>query len=64
MKVIPKTAKVGVKHQSINQSLLLSLSRSTNKHGCHMQFLFLIGRFLKLDAILISDWPIFKNLLL
>jgi hypothetical protein len=27
---------------------LLILSRSINKHGCHRQFLFLIGRFLKI----------------
>ena len=26
---------------------MLILSRSINKHGCHRQFLFLIGRFLK-----------------
>ena len=27
---------------------LLILSRSVNKHGCHKQFFFLIGRFLKI----------------
>jgi hypothetical protein len=27
---------------------LLILSRSVNKHGCHRQFLFLVGRFLKI----------------
>jgi hypothetical protein len=25
------------------------MSRSVNKHGCHRQFLFLVGRFLKID---------------
>ena len=28
--------------------LLLISSRSVNKHGCHRQFLFLIGQFLKI----------------
>ena len=29
-------------------SRLLILFQSINKHGCHRQFLFLIGRFLKI----------------
>jgi hypothetical protein len=50
--------------KSANQKKEWPVAAMFVKHGCHMQFLFLIGRFLKLDAILVSDWPIFKNLLL
>ena len=34
---------------------LLILSRSINKHGCHRQFLFLIGRFFKIFSE--TAWP-------
>ena len=36
------------------QRLLIS-SRSINKHGCHRQFMFLIGRFLKIFSE--TAWP-------
>jgi hypothetical protein len=35
---------------------LLILSRSINKHGCHRQFLFLIGRFKKVFSSE-TTWP-------
>ena len=37
------------------------LSRSINKHGCHSQFLFLIGRFLKISSSE-TTWPNKPNL--
>jgi hypothetical protein len=35
---------------------LLILSRSINKHGCHRQFLFLIGRFFEIFSSE-TAWP-------
>jgi hypothetical protein len=35
---------------------MLVSSQFVNKHGCHRQFLFLIGRFLKIFSSEIS-WP-------
>jgi hypothetical protein len=36
---------------------LIISSRSINKHGCHRQFLFLIGRFKKIIFSSETAWP-------
>ena len=44
----PYELKIGRKHLWKVLYKVLILSQSINKHGCHRQFMFLIGQFLKI----------------